>query len=547
MSFAPGPRRDRTASDGLLALLRNEFGEAAPSGQPRVLGELEQVQIPAAEPIAATVIEAAGGSEAFSDAHEDRVRHATGRSYPDLVRLRSGVLDQAPDAVITPAGPEAVAATLRACAASDVAVVPFGGGTSVVGGVAPLRGRRQAVISLDLARLQRVEVDRHSLTARLGAGLRGPEAEAALAADGLTLGHFPQSYQYATIGGFAATRSAGQASSGYGRFDDLVTGLSMQTPLGPVATLESPHSAAGPALRQLYLGSEGVLGVISEVTVRVRPVPARRRYEAWMIADFEAGREACRALAQSDLLPDVLRLSDPEETRIALASSTGGGLARRAFSAYLGLRGRRSGCMVIAGFEGSGERVADRRARAARVLRSHGAAALGKAAGVAWERGRFDAPYLRDTLLSIGVMAETLETAHTWSGLQNLYEEVGAAIRRALSDSGTPGLVMCHVSHVYRDGASLYFTVIAPQLGFEADDGGAAAIGPAIGQWSAVKSAAAAAILACGATITHHHAVGSDHSPYLSAEVGDRGMSALRALKASFDPAGIMNPGKLLS
>jgi alkyldihydroxyacetonephosphate synthase len=253
--------------------------------------------------------------------HEDRVRHATGSGYVDLARLRSGRLAEAPDAVVLPGDDEELAAVLEICTREGVAVVPFGGGTSVVGGVEPLRGDHGRLISLDFARLRGVAVDHTSLTATLGAGLRGPEAEQALRAQGLTLGHFPQSFEYATIGGFAATRSAGQASSGYGRFDEMITSIRMLAPAGELRTLETPHTAAGPSLRELAIGSEGVLGVIPEVRVRVRPSPASERYESWIAESWEAGCAAVRRMAQEDALPDVVRLSDEQETRFSLALS----------------------------------------------------------------------------------------------------------------------------------------------------------------------------------------------------------------------------------
>ena len=332
---------------------------------------------------------------------------------------------------------------LDVCAAEGIAVVPFGGGTSVVGGVEPLRGAHGRLISLDLARLQGVEVDSRSLTARLGAGLRGPEAEAELAKHGLLLGHYPQSFEYATIGGFAATRSAGQASSGYGRFDDLVSSVRLLAPAGDLRTLETPHTAAGPALRELAIGSEGVFGVIPDVTVRVRPVPRSRRYEAWIAESFAAGAEIVRALAQGAGLPDVIRVSDEEETEVSLALSGPRGVAGRAFDGYLGLRRRRGGCLIVVGHEGEEESVARRRALAVRELRRGGAAYLGQAAGRSWEHGRFQGPYLRDTLMGMGAMVETLETSHTWSRLGELHDAVGAAIRDSLAGQGTPGFVFC--------------------------------------------------------------------------------------------------------
>jgi alkyldihydroxyacetonephosphate synthase len=538
-----GPRRDSKwwgwgdpdvspELDGeALATLRERVGELRPS--PRAT-EIEGVSLPEPAALPPTLVEAVGAENVFVSA-EDRVRHATGCGYVDLARLRGGALEAAPDAVLTPADADAVQRVLKVCAEEGVAVVPFGGGTSVVGGIEPLRGGHERLVSLDLAQLRLVDVDRRSLTARLGAGLRGPEAEAALAAQGVTLGHFPQSYEYATIGGFAATRSAGQASSGYGRFDGLVSSVRLIAPAGDLRTLETPHTAAGPALRELVVGSEGVLGVIPEVTVRVRPRPSVRRYEAWIAESFEAGAEIVRALAQGSGLPTVIRLSDEEETEVSLALSGPRGVAGRLLDGYLGLRGKRGGCLIVVGFEGEEEPVARRRALTTRALRAGGAASLGQPAGKSWEHGRYQGPYLRDTLMDMGAMVETLETSHTWSRLHELRRAVGEAISGSLAEQGTPGLVFCHLSHAYADGASLYFTFIARSHQ-----------GAEVEQWRAVKRAASEAIVATGGTITHHHAVGRDHAPYMEAEVGRTGLDVLRAVKQELDPAGIMNPGKLL-
>jgi alkyldihydroxyacetonephosphate synthase len=513
-----------------VAMLRSELGQAEPTEHV----ELDQVVAPAPRPLPAEIA-AAVGPAAVLDGREHRVRRAAGRSYPDLVRLRTGRLEDAPDAVVLPGSVAEVERVLEICSREGIAVVPFGGGTSVVGGVEPLRGGFERLLSLDLRRLHDVAVDRRSLTATLGPGLRGPEAEEALNAQGMTLGHFPQSFEYATIGGFAATRSAGQASSGYGRFDELVTAIGLTAPVGDLRTLEIPHSAAGPALRELVVGSEGTLGVITRVTARVRPLPERRRYEAWMAADFASGAEVVRSLAQADVLPDVVRVSDHGETRFSLALSGTTGAKRALLSSYLRLRRRAGGCLIVCGWEGEPEAVERRRALSARVLRSGGAAALGGAPGRAWERGRYEAPYLRDELLDVGYLVETLETAHTWSRLGHLYEEVRAAIGAALATQGTPGIVICHLSHAYRDGASLYFTFLARRRP-----------GAEIEQWRLVKGAACEAIVEAGGTITHHHAVGRDHAPYMRAEVGELGVEVLRAVKKRLDPAGIMNPGKLI-
>ncbi len=524
---AVAPELDNEA----LGVLRERVGELEPWP---LTAELDRFELPEAESLPSALVETVGEANVFTST-EDRVRHATGCGYADLARLRGGRLDAAPDAVLLPADADDVRRVLEICAAEGIAVVPYGGGTSVVGGVAPLRGPHGRLISLDLTRLRDVEVDRRSLTARLGAGLRGPEAEAALNAAGVVLGHFPQSFEYATIGGFAATRSAGQASSGYGRFDSLVSAVRLIAPAGELRTLETPHTAAGPALREVVVGSEGTLGVIPDVTVRVRPLPSVRRYEAWIAESFEAGGEVVRALAQGSGLPDVIRVSDEEETEVSLALSGPRGLAGTLFGGYLGLRGKRGGCLIVVGFEGDEESVARRRALAVRALRRGGAAYLGQGAGRSWEHGRYQGPYLRDTLMGMGAMVETLETSHTWSRLHELHEAVATAIHGALAAQGTPGLAFCHLSHAYADGASLYFTFISRSRR-----------GEEIEQWQAVKRAASEAIVACEGTITHHHAVGRDHAPYMEAEVGKVGIDVLRSIKQQLDPAGIMNPEKLI-
>ena len=467
---------------------------------------------------------------------EARVRHAAGKSYPDLVRLRSGDGSGAPDAVLYPASAEDVAAVLAVCSSEGVAVVPFGGGTSVVGGVEALRDPFAAVVSLDLSRLDSLSVDRESLLATFGAGLRGPRAESLLAAQGLTLGHFPQSYEFASIGGYVATRSAGQASTGYGRIDELVRGVRMVAPAGSVVVKPFPASAAGPALRELVVGSEGALGVIVDATLSVRPAPSVRRYEGWSFKSFREGAEAFRQMEQGHASPDVARLSDEEETRLAFALSASGSAFERVGRAYLRARGHEGGCLVIAGFEGSERDVASRARRTRAVLQRCGGLQLGSRPGAAWLRGRYAGPYLRDVLLDRGLMAETLETATVWSSVHRLHGAVTEALRSSLAERGTPALVGCHVSHLYPSGCSLYFTWIARQEQ-----------GAELEQWRAAKDAACRAIVENNGTLTHHHAVGRDHAAWLPAEVGDLGISVLRAAKERLDPAGIMNPGKLLT
>jgi alkyldihydroxyacetonephosphate synthase len=517
-------------------LLRGELGLTGEERGARV--ELAQVAVPESrlDGAARDALAAVVGAEAVAGDHDTRVAHAAGRSYPDLVQLRAGDAGGAPDAVVFPSDSSQLAPLLAACAAHGVAVIPFGGGTSVVGGVAALPGDHAAAVTFDLSRLHAVlVVDETSLTATVEAGILGPELERQLGHAGLTLGHFPQSFEFSTVGGWVATRSAGQASTGYGRIDELVEAVRCIAPAGELATLDAPATAAGPSLRELVVGSEGVLGVISEATLRVRPAPARRHYEAWSLPSFATGAEAFRALAQTGTTPDVARLSDEEETRLTMALGSSGGIAEKLGGAYLRARGRERGCIAFAGFDGEPDEIARRRGRTAEVLRAHGAVALGTRPGRSWLRGRFAAPYLRDALMDRGVMVETLETATTWANLPDLYAAVGRALRDALAERGTPPAVMCHISHLYPAGASLYFTFIARQQP-----------GEEIAQWRAAKTAACDAIVAAGATITHHHAVGVDHRAWMPAEVGPLGVEVLRALKRRVDPTGIMNPAKTI-
>jgi alkyldihydroxyacetonephosphate synthase len=464
------------------------------------------------------------GSDHVRTDDETRRLRTRGKSTPDLLRMRSGDLTDAPDAVVRPGSHDEVAAVLALAVEHHVAVVPFGGGTSVTGGLVARREGFAGVLSLDLVRMKRlIAVDHTSMTATLEPGLRGPEAEALLAAEGLTLGHYPQSWEYASIGGFAATRSSGQSSAGYGRFDAVVVGLTVATPRGRLELGSAPANAAGPDLRQLILGSEGTFGVITSVTVRVRALPELKVYEGWRWPSFAEGATAMRTLAQAGLLPTVIRLSDEAETAINLADP-----------GAIGGEGA-SGCLMITGFEGTPAAVAAKRAAVTAVLTDLGGAPVGEAVGEKWAHGRFDAPYLRDSMLDVGVLVETLETATFWSNVDRLYADVKAALTASLSPSpGEPSIVLCHISHVYETGCSLYFTVAAK----EAEE--------PLAQWHRAKVAASDAMIAAGATITHHHAVGTDHKPWLAQEIGPLGVSVLRAVKADLDPTGILNPGVLI-
>ncbi|WP_029430202.1 FAD-binding oxidoreductase [Blastococcus sp. URHD0036] len=474
------------------------------------------------------------GEENVATDRESRLRRTGGKSYLDLLRRREGDVSDAPDAVVSPGDTDETAALLALCAERGVVVVPFGGGTSVVGGLSGIDPDDRPAVALDLGRMASVrDLDVPSSLVTVGPGMRGPALEEALARVGLTLGHLPQSWEFATLGGYAATRSAGQASTGIGRFDELVAGLTLATPTGVLELGHPPASAAGPDLLGLALGSEGALGVITELRLRVRPKPRTATYEGWSFRSWAAGLAGLQRLARHDLLPDVVRLSDPDETRANLLMA--GGTGARVLRGSLRARGHGQGCLLVVGWEGLPTLVRARRRAAASALREGGAVRVGRKVGESWRRHRFDAPYLRDRLLDSGLLVETLETAATWTALPVVYDAVRSALARSLGRDGRPPLVMSHVSHGYPTGASLYVTVLADR-----DDD------LPIQQWLAAKREATDALLAAGGTLTHHHAVGADHRPWLEREIGPLGVEVLRAVKQRLDPTGICNPGVLL-
>ncbi|HEX5146870.1 MAG TPA: FAD-binding oxidoreductase [Conexibacter sp.] len=464
-------------------------------------------------------------------AHDERVRHAYGRAYRDVVRGFRGRIDHAPDVVARPRDEAEVERVLEWASGAGAAVIPFGGGTSVVGGVEARVGDGFAgVVTLSLAALDRVlEVDEVSQAARVQAGALGPELEAQLAPHGLTLRHFPQSFQLSTLGGWIATRAGGHFATVETHVDDLVESVRAITPAGAWESRRLPGSGAGPSPDRLLLGSEGTLGAITEAWVRVRPKPAERASRAVRFADFASGAAAVRAIVQAGLAPANCRLVDAREAALTFA-------------------GDGSAALLVLGFEAPrpSRAVAERLQEALDLCREAGGAweepadgdGDGARAGAVgtWREAFLRAPYVRDVLVAMGVLSETFETAVTWERLDRFVEDVKAATRAAVREvCGADGLVTCRVTHAYTDGAAPYFTVVAP-----------ARRGDEVAQWDAIKRAAGDAILAGGGTITHHHAVGRDHRPWYDAQRPDPFAAALRGAKAALDPAGLLNPGVLL-
>jgi alkyldihydroxyacetonephosphate synthase len=467
---------------------------------------------------------------------EDRVRHARGQSLHDWIDLRTGRLEAVPDAVARPRDGDEVRALLRLAAGTGASVIPYGGGTSVVGGVS-VRPSERPVITVDLSRISGIrELDRRSGLVTVGAGTTGPRLDTELAAEGWTVGHEPQSWELATVGGWVAARGAGLRSLRQGRIEALFAGGTLEAPAGTVAMPTHPASAAGPDLRQLVLGSEGRLGILTDVVLRATPVPEADIVDALALPSWEAGMEAARALAQLRPGLSFVRLSTPTETQSILAMAEHPRQVR-ALRAYLRARRVPQGwSLLLVGASGrhGPTRAASRDARA--IAGRHGATGVpGLAAS--WRRGRFRAPYLRNTLWEAGYASDTLETAIEWTRLPELARSVAHALRHGLDDQGERVHVFSHLSHVYASGSSLYVTYLYRIAGDPE---------VTLDRWRRLKTAASEAIVTAGGTISHHHGVGVDHAPFLADEKGELGMAALRSAVATFDPDGVMNPGVLL-
>ena len=469
----------------------------------------------------------------------ERVRHARGQSLPDWIALRSGRIPAFPDGVAYPQTSSQVRDLLRYASSLGARVIPYGGGTSVVGHVNALPGDAPLFI-LDMVRMNRLlRFDGVSQLATFGAGIMGPDLEAQLRARGYTLGHFPQSFELSTLGGWIVTRSNGQQSLGYGRIESMFAGGCLEAPAGTLRLPPFPASAAGPDLREMVLGSEGRLGVLTEATVRVRQLPETEDFRAVFFPTFEQGKEAIRELMQSQLPLSMLRLSTAIETETTLALAGHERLVGlvKGWLRWRGVDEERS--MLIMSSTGSEAMVRLGRSDALAIARKHGGVHVGRMFGDQWRKGRFRTPYLRNTLWEMGYALDTLETATEWSNITQMVQEIENALRAGLQEVREKVLVFSHLSHTYPWGSNVYTTYLYRIPAFNDPD-------ETLRRWGLLKSAASRAILSSGGTITHQHGVGTDHLPYLLAEKGPLGMGALRDLVQRFDPDGIMNPGKLI-
>lgn len=461
----------------------------------------------------------------------DRAAHAHGKSFRDVVRNLHAQVPHAPDVVVRPTNEDEIVDVLDWCSRSDVAVIPYGGGTSVVGGVEPrIDGDHGGVISLDVGAMGRVlEVDRTSRAARIQAGVLGPALEDQLRPAGLTLRHFPQSFEFSTLGGWLATRAGGHFATLYTHIDDLVESMRVVTPAGVSESRRLPGSGAGPSPDRLFLGSEGILGIITEAWMRLQDRPRWRATASVLFGDYDDAVAATRAVAQSGLYPANCRLLDPAEAFLNAGVTTRGGV-------------------LVLSFESADHPVQTLLERAVGLCRDHGGEPSepprysdsadspgGTSTSDAWRSSFLRMPYQRDALAAQSMIVETFETACTWDQFPRLRDAVVEAANSAISSIGSAGMVTCRFTHVYPDGPAPYFGVYA-----------AGRWGSTVAQWDQIKAAVSEALINNGGTITHHHAVGRDHRPWYDRQRPEPFAAGLRAIKSTMDPAGLLNPGVLI-
>jgi alkyldihydroxyacetonephosphate synthase len=514
--------------DGALAFLRERIGEAAAPGDATLDAVLSQVSARPSRLAAA---------EGLSVDPRARLRASFGQSLGDWLQLRFGRVERVVDAVAFPETAAEVRRLLDRASRLGAIVLPVGGATSVVGHLRPPEGDRP-VLALSTARLRRLlHVEPSAQLATFEAGVAGPDLEAQLRVHGLTLGHYPQSFEYSTLGGWVVTRSSGQQSARYGRIEALFAGGRLETPTGPLVVPTVPASAAGPDVREWVLGSEGRLGVLAEATMRVRPVAEAERFVGVFLPDAARGAEAARALAQARIALSMIRLADATETLTTLRMA-GHARAIAALERWLAWRGCGAGkVLLFLGFTGTAREVRAMRASAAKILKGHDAVSTGTLLGERWRANRFRGVYLRNALWAQGYAVETVETAVDWPRVAATMRALEDAGRTALAASGERCHAYTHLSHVYAQGSSVYSTfVFRIGAGFE----------DAWARWTAWKRAVSAAIVAQGGTISHQHGVGRDHAPWLAAEKGEAGMRGIAALVDAFDPHGVMASGNLL-
>ena len=478
-----------------------------------------------------------------SDAME-RVVHTYGKSLRDLIRIRRGDLGRLPDLIVYPNDEEDVSAIMTAALAHDVVVIPFGGGTNISESLEPPRGERRTVISVDMRRMDLVlEIDDLARTARVQAGVLGPRLEEQLNAKGWTLGHFPDSFTYSTLGGWIATRSSGMQSDKYGDIAEMTKGLRAVTPAGVLVTRAVPSKSTGPDVNQMMIGSEGRLGIITEATVQVHRQPEVRKILGYLFPDWYDALNAMAEIAESDANPSVTRVSDPNETQFSFATKKAGGFMDKFQSAALQQFLKRfkdydmeKACLSFIGYEGDEQHVKLQRKLVGKIVSRHNGICVGSGPGEMYDQKKFDTPYIRDHLLNFGGLADVSETSAPWSVLPSLYDGVGAAANKAFAELGVDGWIMSHLSHSYHSGGCLYFTFAFRET--ERFD--------ALDQYATVKTAIQQAFIDFGGTLSHHHGVGLAHAPWLEQDISAAGVGMIRTLFDGIDPGHQLNPGKII-
>jgi alkyldihydroxyacetonephosphate synthase len=470
----------------------------------------------------------------------DRLLHSYGKSFPDLFRVRNGVVRRAPDVVLLPDSHEQVEALVGLAQKLDFCLIPFGGGTNIVGGINPEADEARPVMTLSLRNMNRlIAIDPESRTATIQAGALGPKLESDLAERGHSLGHFPDSFEYSTLGGWLATRSAGMQSDAYGRIEDMVVSIKIVTPSGTIVTKPVPASSAGPDLNRIMVGSEGILGVITEATMRVHKIPALRDYRGYLFKNFEDGVRGIQECLDRGFAPSMIRLQDSGESELAFhmrAPMQGlKGWVQNRVKGWLRSHGYVEPCILIVGVEGADASIAATRRHIHSILKSHGGFSLGKSVGDTWSKDKFNIPYLRDYIMDYGCMADVAETSTLWSKVLPLYTATVEAVKARFRQEDGTGFIGCHISHTYKTGACLYFTFAARQPQ-----------GKELEHYYDYKGLVTDTIMRSGGTLSHHHAVGTEHRPWMKLEISPAGLQTLHALKASLDPKRILNPGKLL-
>jgi alkyldihydroxyacetonephosphate synthase len=489
-------------------------------------------------------LEEAVGAEHVSTDPLDRVVHARGKCLRDLVRHRRGDVGRLPDAVVRPDAEGELEALMRTALEADAVLIPFGGGTNISGSLEAPEEETRPVISVDLGRMDRVlEIDPESRLARVQPGAFGPALEEQLNAQGWTLGHFPDSFAHSTLGGWIATRSSGMQSDKYGDVAELTRAVRVVTPTGLLAIRPVPSTSTGPSVREMVLGSEGRLGIISEATVHVHRVPEQRVILGYLFPDWARSLAAMREIAASEATPSVTRVSDANETQFSFATKKTPTLLDRVKSqALMTFLRRRRGydlsamCLAFIGYEGSKGHVAAQRKLVGKIVSRHGGLCIGRSPGELYDQKKFDTPYIRDYLLDRGALADVSETSAAWSVLPGLYANVMESAQRAFAGLGVTGYIMCHLSHSYHAGACLYFTFALTPSGRREP----------LEEYDTVKSAIQQQFVDSGGTLSHHHAVGTEHARWLEQDISAPGVAMLRALFDGIDPGGNLNPGKIV-